>query len=338
VETMLRDDATDVLAVNMRASVPAPGAWAPSRGFARTIRDTLAKGSPRLVLCFNSFAGGDLDQDVVGPLAEAGVPFLESSETAMRALRHVREHRRFLARPAPEGPADRPSTRPAAVPPGRRGVLGHAESMALLRAVGIPLADTIAAADADAAARAAERVGYPVVLKIDSPDIPHKTDVGGVRLGCADAAAVRAAFRDLLEGVRDRVPTAHIDGVLVQPMVSGATEMIVGVKTDPLFGPAVVCGVGGIFVETLHDVAVRVPPLDHAEAAAMIAELRGSALLRGVRGRPPADIAALTDVLVRVAALAHAERARLTALDLNPLLVLEHGRGVMAVDWLVELA
>lgn len=338
METMLGDEATDVLAVNMRASVPRPGAWAPSRGFARTIHDTLATRPHRLVLCFNSFSGGDLDQEVVVPLADVGVPFLESTETAMLALRNVREHRRFLARPIPAEPADPPSRRPAPLLTGRHGVLDNAEAMALLREFGIPLAETIGAADADAAARAADRVGYPVVLKIDSPDILHKTDVGGVLVGCSDAAAVREAFRDVVDGVRGRVPGARIDGVLVQPMVSGGTEMIVGVKTDPLFGPAVVCGFGGIFVETLRDVAVRVPPLDHDEAHAMIAELRGRALLGGVRGRPPADVPALADVLVRVAALAHAERQRLAALDINPLLVLEHGRGVMAVDWLVELA
>jgi acetate---CoA ligase (ADP-forming) len=113
--------------------------------------------------------------------------------------------------------------------------------------------------------------------------------------------------------------------------------MIVGIKRDPLFGPAIVCGFGGVFVEILRDVAVRVPPLDHAEARAMLAELRGAALLHGARGRPPADVAALADVLVRVGRLAEAHRGSLRALDLNPLVVLDDGRGAVAVDWLVEL-
>jgi acyl-CoA synthetase (NDP forming) len=210
--------------------------------------------------------------------------------------------------------------------------------MRLLREFGIPVAETLPAADADAAVASAERLGYPVVLKVDTPDIVHKTDVGGVRLGCGDAGAVRQAFDQMLEDVRGRAPAARIDGVLVQPMMAGGTEMILGVTRDPLFGPAVMCGFGGIFVEVMRDVSVRVPPLDTAEALAMVADLRGSVLLRGARGRPPADVAALAEALVGLAKLAQAHGERLLALDINPLLVLEEGRGVMAVDWLVELA
>jgi len=185
--------------------------------------------------------------------------------------------------------------------------------------------------------QAAEALGYPVALKIDSPDFTHKTDVGGVRLGCPDARAVREGVRAMLDEVRRRAPAARLDGVLVQRMLAGGTEMIAGVKRDPLFGPAIVCGFGGVFVELLRDVAVRVPPIDHAEALAMLAELRGAALLRGVRGRPPADLAALADTLVRVGRLAEAHRGSLRALDLNPLVVLDEGRGAVAVDWLIEL-
>jgi acyl-CoA synthetase (NDP forming) len=217
-------------------------------------------------------------------------------------------------------------------------MLPPVEAMRLLREFGIPLVETVAARDPGAAVEAADRLGYPVVLKIDSPDIVHKTDVGGVRIGCADAAAVRRAAAEMLDNVRRRAPGARLDGVLVQPMVSGGIEMILGVKHDPLFGPAVVCGLGGVLVEVMRDVAVRVPPLDDAEARAMIGELRGVDLLRGARGRPPADVAALADAVTRVASLAEAHRDRLRALDLNPVLVLEDGCGVVAVDWLVELA
>jgi acyl-CoA synthetase (NDP forming) len=141
----------------------------------------------------------------------------------------------------------------------------------------------------------------------------------------------------MLDAARRHAPSARLDGVVVQAMIARGTEMIVGVKSDPMFGPAIVCGIGGVFVEVLRDVAVRVPPLDAATALEMLDELRGAALLRGARGRPPADVAALADVLVRVAALAETHRGRLRALDINPLLVLEQGRGAVAVDWLVEL-
>jgi acetyltransferase len=367
IDCVVAEEGADVVAVNLRANVPKPGGWAPNRQFARIIGEKLAAGgSDKLILAFSSFAGADLDPEVVRPLAAAGVPFLEGTETAMLALRHLAEHRRFLERPgarrapgpaapdgaAPVGPPPRAPARVAvegavraagAPTPWRRavdgpGVLANADAMHLLREFGIPLAETIAAATAEAAVAAAEKVGYPAVLKVDSPDVVHKTDVGGVRLGCADAAAVRRAFTEVLAEVRRRAPSARIDGVLVQPMIAGGTEMIAGVKSDPLVGPAVVCGFGGVLVEVMRDVAVRVPPIDAGDARDMLAELRGAALLGGVRGRPAADVAALADVLVRIAALADAYRDRLRALDLNPLVVRDAGGGAVAVDWLIELA
>ena len=210
--------------------------------------------------------------------------------------------------------------------------------MQLLREFGVPLVETIAVKDAAAAVIAADRLGYPVVLKIDSPDVAHKTDVGGVRVGCRDAGAVRAAFREMLVEVGRRVPTARLDGALVQRMIAGGREMILGVKTDPLFGPAVLCGFGGIFVEQLRDVSLRVPPIGPADAAAMIAELRGAAILSGARGRAPADTGELAEAIVRLGALAETHRQTLRALDINPLRVLDDGRGVVAVDWLIEFA
>jgi len=333
-DVMLRDEAVDVVAVNLRVNVPRPGGGAPSRPFSRAMIEALPKNPGRLVLAFSSFAGGDLDQEVVRALADGGVPFLESTETAMLALRNAREHRRFLDRPE-RAPSAAPSPRSRA---GASGTLSNTEAMQLLREFGVPLAQTIAVKDAAAAVTAADRLGYPVVLKIDSPDIAHKTDVGGVRVGCPDPAAVRVAFREMLVEVGRRVPTARLDGALVQRMIAGGREMILGVKTDPLFGPAVLCGFGGIFVEQLRDVSLRVPPIGPADAAAMIAELRGAAILSGARGRAPADTGALADAIVGVAALAEAHRQSLRALDINPLLVLDDGHGVVAVDWLIELA
>lgn len=335
IDALLHDETIDVVAFNTRVNVPAPGGWAPSRDYARALCEAVRKGTDRLVLCFNSFAAGDLDQEVVRPLAEAGIPFLEGSETTLLALRHLRAYREFLDRPAAQDPAA--PAPPTGLTPDARGVLSSAEAARLLREFGIRLAETRPAKDAEQAVRAAESLGYPVALKIDSPDIVHKTDVGGVRLGCADAAAVRDGVTAILAEVRKQAPAARLEGVLVQRMLAGGTEMIVGVKRDPLFGPAIVCGFGGIFVELLRDVAVRVPPLDQAEALAMLAELRGAALLRGARGRPPADVTALADTLVRVARLAAAHRDSLRALDLNPLVVLDEGRGAVAVDWLIEL-
>ncbi|HUG36342.1 MAG TPA: acetate--CoA ligase family protein, partial [Candidatus Limnocylindrales bacterium] len=337
IDVLLRDDTIDVVAVNFRANVVAPGGWAPSRQFSKDLGEALRGGTERLVVGFSSFAGGDLDQEVVRTLAEAGVPFLEGSETAMMALRHLREHRRLLDGAA-AAPPPAPPARADEAAPGARRLLGNVEAMRLLSEFGIPVVETLAAKDVDEAVRSADRLGYPVVLKIDSPDIVHKTDVGGVRVGCADADSVRQAFHEMREEVGQRAPAARVDGVLVQRMIGGGTEMILGVKHDPTFGPAVICGFGGVFVEVMRDVSVRVPPLDAAEALTMVSELRGRALLDGARGRPRADLRALADALVGLARLADTHRERVRALDINPLLVLEEGRGVVAVDWLVELA
>src|SRR5262249_56751637 len=154
-------------------------------------------------------------------------------------------HGRFLERPEP------PRSSPPAPRAGVRlgGILGNPDAIRLLRDFGVPLAETVAAKDEGAAVAAADRLGYPVVLKVDSPDIAHKTDAGGVWIDCGDGAAVRAAFDDMLAEVRRRAPAARIDGALVQRMIRGGREMLLGVKTDPLFGPAIVCGFGGIYVE-----------------------------------------------------------------------------------------
>jgi acetyltransferase len=344
IDTALHDENTDVLAINMRANVPEPGGWAPSRGYARAIVEAMRAGTDRLVVCFTSFAGADLDQEVVAPLAGVGVPYLESTDTAMLALCHAREHRRFLERPGPVGsvPGDRIAARTSPpdrnIPAGGPGLLDNSAALRLLREFGIPVVETRAVKDAREAVEAARSLGYPVVLKVDSPDLAHKTDVGGVRLGCGDATAVETAAAEILSVVRRRAPHARIRGLLVQRTVTGGIEMIVGIKSDALFGPAVVCGFGGIFAEVLRDVTVRVPPLARMTAHEMIAELRGIALLSGARGRAPADIPALPGILVQLATLAEAHRNRLRALDINPLVVLEEGRGAVAVDWLVELS
>ena len=336
IDSVLSEDAADVLAVNLGARVPKPGGWAPNRRFAEIVGEKVAAGTDKLVFAFSSFAGANLDPDVVRPLAKAGVPFLEGTETAMLALRHLRAHREFLA--APARPKRTSAGSPPSPLPATSGALANAIALRLLAQYGIPIVDTAPARTEDDAVAAAERVGYPVVVKVDSPDVVHKTDVGGVRLGCPNAAAVRTAFAEVTAAVRNRAPQARIDGVLVQRMARGGTEMIVGVKTDPLVGPAVVVGFGGIFVEVMRDVAVRVPPIDLDDATGMIEELRGVELLRGARGRPAADVARLADLLVRVATLAETHGDRLRAIDLNPVMVLEAGQGVVVLDWLIELA
>jgi acyl-CoA synthetase (NDP forming) len=177
------------------------------------------------------------------------------------------------------------------------------------------------------AVRAASTIGYPVVAKICSADILHKSDGGFVKVGLRNGAEVRAAYRDFM----DRAPEA--DGVLICEQVADGVECVVGVATDELFGPVVMVGLGGVLVEVIGDVSFRVPPFSRHDAVAMIEELKGAALLHGVRGRPAADRAALVDVLMKVQRLATDLASEVVELDINPLVV--HGKGAVALDALV---
>jgi succinyl-CoA synthetase beta subunit len=180
-------------------------------------------------------------------------------------------------------------------------------------------------------------MGYPVVLKVESAQITHKSDVGGVALRLTNGDAVRAAFTSIQSAVKQRVPNAKIDGVVVQRMAGEGVEMILGIKRDPLFGPVVLCGLGGILVEVLRDIAVGIPPLTKQQAHDMLTRLRGFAVLDGVRGKPPADIDALCNIIVSVSRLAVSLGDRLAGLDINPLIILPKGQGAVAVDALVEI-
>ena len=210
--------------------------------------------------------------------------------------------------------------------------LSELDSLAFLRAAGIPVVEALSAADpADAAAIARGRDG-PFVVKLDAVGLAHKSDLGGVRLGLPGATEVEAAAADLLE--LGRRAGLDVRGVLVEPMVPAGLELIVGLSRDPQFGPAVVVGFGGVFAEVLDDVAIRIAPVDHATALAMLASLRGAPLLDGARGRPAVDRAALADLIVAVGRLGW-ERPDVVAVDLNPVIVT--GAGPVGVDALVIL-
>ena len=213
------------------------------------------------------------------------------------------------------------------------GPLGTDAARRLLAAFGVPLAGDAVARSGAEAARLAGEMGFPVVMKIASPDFPHKSDVGLVRLGVDSASEAKAVYRELVERARGVDRRARIEGVQVQKQLDGGVEMIVGVTRDPVFGPAVLVGTGGVFAEILADVAVRPLPLDRKDAEEMVRSLRGYPLLAGARGRAKADVKALVDVVLAVARLAAACGERLAELDLNPVVVAEHG--ALAVDSLV---
>lgn len=218
------------------------------------------------------------------------------------------------------------------------GAPDEAEAKRLLEAAGLPAVPEVAVADVEAAVEAARRIGFPVVMKILSPDILHKSEIGGVLLGVADEDAVRAGYARLMANAVANAPGARVTGILVARQVSGAVEVALGIARDPVFGPVAMVGLGGIFIEVLRDVALRRCPVDLAEAEAMIRSLRGFPLLDGVRGRPRADLPALARALSALSAFAAAAGERLVSVDVNPVLVLPEGEGAFAADAVIELA
>jgi len=216
------------------------------------------------------------------------------------------------------------------------GAITELESGQLLLARGIPVVQTLFASTVEDACVVAERLGYPVVLKVVSPQVLHKTDAGGVKVGIPDDSGLRKAWREIEEAVISRVPHAEIQGMLVQRMAGKGVEVILGGVRDPFFGPVIMFGLGGIFAEVFNDVAFRLAPISVAEAERMMRETRGYRVLTGARNRPPCDVRALALTLSRVSELMW-EDERIVELDINPVVVYEEGRGCEALDALVVM-
>lgn len=213
-----------------------------------------------------------------------------------------------------------------------RTLLSEVEAKAMLARHGVPVTDTRLAASVDDAVAIADQLGYPVALKVVADDITHKTDVGGVELGIADADQLRAAAQRIHDAVAAAAPSATpgaAAGLSVQPMAAPGTEVILGITQDQQFGPVLMFGLGGVFVEVLKDVAFRVVPLEPRDAAEMIREIQGFAVLEGFRGAEPADLSAIEAMLLQLSDFAQAH-PDVAELDLNP--VFARPDGAIAVD------
>ncbi len=213
---------------------------------------------------------------------------------------------------------------------GRNKLLEH-EAYEALGNYGLPVPKAGLARSPDEAVKIAESVGYPVVLKIVSPDIVHKSDVGGVKVGLSSSGEVIKAFNDIMGSVTKHVPKARIAGILVQEMVPEALEVIVGTTRDPTFGPIVLFGLGGIFVEVLKDVSFRITPVTRYDAETMLSEIKAAKILEGYRGMPPRDKEALVDIIIKISKFME-EQEDVTDVDLNPIMVFEKGKGAKIAD------
>jgi acyl-CoA synthetase (NDP forming) len=216
-----------------------------------------------------------------------------------------------------------------------RKILTEVESKQILEEAGIPTALARLATSRDAAVQAARDIGFPVVLKVVSPQITHKTDVGGVKLDLKSPEEVATAFDEIMAAARHAAPDATIDGVSVQQMARPGIEVIVGVSTDPQFGPVIMFGLGGVLVEVLKDVSFRIIPIAPRDARQMIREIKGFPLLEGYRGQDPADLAALESLLLRVSEFVE-HQPEVSELDLNP--VFAYKDGALAVDARIVLS
>lgn len=237
---------------------------------------------------------------------------------------------------------DRPAASPASATAARSTpppvVATEPQALAELAAAGMPVIEHRVVTCAEDAARVALQWNVPLAMKIVSPDIAHKSDAGGVALGVGSPDAARAAYARIVAAVSTAAPDAAIDGVLVAPMVRGGVECILGVQVDPVFGPVVMFGLGGVLVEVIGDVSFRRAPFDRDEARRMIDEVRGRRVLDGVRGAPAADVDALAAALVTLSRYAAANADWLESIDVNPFIVRAHGEGAVAVDALIRPA
>jgi acyl-CoA synthetase (NDP forming) len=293
-------------------------------------------------VAFLSNLSGDVHPEMRQILRRAGVPVLEGTRKGLTAIRRFLDWTTWVRDLERRGGPGRLLARrtPAAVPDGLAsavaaaggGPVGEFEAKQVLARFGLPVVREEAAGSAEEAVAAARRIGFPVAVKIRSPDVPHKTDLGGVALDVADATAVEAAFHGLAASVRRHAPAARIDGVLVQEMVRGGTELILGMTRDPAFGPVVLVGLGGIFVEILKGYALCCAPFDRETAEQLIGRVRGREVLRGARGQEPRDVAALADCLARFSVFGAAAAPLVRQIDLNPVFVLPEGRGVRIAD------
>ncbi|MCL6610293.1 MAG: acetate--CoA ligase family protein [Peptococcaceae bacterium] len=324
------DPEVDIVICNVNFPYTAPG-----DPIIREFIDTCMSTDKFVLFTPFVFPGTDMDPAAL-EIKRAGVPTNPDTMSAIKAVCNLARYSETLKRKKNPEYRVQPPKRPK---PDLGGMLKPGEALsesaakAVLAKYGIPVTREALAASADEAVNQARKIGYPVVLKVDSPDIAHKTEAGALKLNLKDDGEVREAFDEIMANARAYKPEARINGVSVQEMLPEGTEVIIGVTRDPVFGPVIMFGLGGIFVEVLKDVSFRVAPVSPGDARDMVREIKGYAMLEGVRGKPPADVEAIADVILKVSDLVTDYRDSIEELDINPLVV--YPAGVKAADALL---
>jgi acetyl coenzyme A synthetase (ADP forming)-like protein len=328
LQTLLEEPSVDALLVLF---VPIP--TADMEAITEVILQAAQQRRKPILTCFM----GVID---VAPAKErlraAGVPCYDFPEDAARALAAMAQYRRWIERPRTgyrSFPSDVERARQllAAAPRTPYGFIPEDIAFRVLELYGFPLLPWDTAASPEEAVQKAERLGYPLALKVLSPDVVHKFDIGGVLLNVDSPSAVAAAFERIRSAIAERAPQARFHGVILQRMGQRGVELILGMKRDPQFGPILMAGLGGIYVEVFRDVAFRIAPLRERSAYQMLTSIRSAAMLQGARGQPPADLDAAAECILRLSQLAM-EQPQIEELDINPLLVYPKGNGAAVVD------
>jgi acetyltransferase len=334
IELVLNDEKVDGLIV-----IVTPQAMTEIEKTAHAVGRMAEEADKPILACFMGEARVDAGVRVLREYGVPNYPFPERVAATLAAMDAYRvEKDRSIFEPEPCEVCQPPVEKLfAQVRDEGRAAIGDAEAREVLEAYGFPVPQSHLAETPEEAVEKAEEIGYPVVLKVASPDILHKTDVGGVKLGLDSPTDVRDAFDLIIYRAGRYMPDARVWGCLVQEMVTGGREILVGMNRDPQFGPLVAFGLGGIYVEALKDVAFRVAPFSRKEAEEMIHEIRSYPLLAGVRGEPPADHEAMIDALMRISQLV-TDFPEIVELDINPLTVFEEGRGATAIDMRLVLS
>lgn len=339
LDAAVTNEPSDTVLVNLRARVP-HGDWAPFRRFASGVRD--GNRGDQLIVAYTPTAPGEIDRDMMETLYEADVPLLCGTERAMQSVALFHKYGRALERLQAEDTLENtelPSLEEVLnMIPANTTQLDFEEASLLLGALDIPVVAFEKVFTAEDAAQAATRVGFPVAVKADSRSLSHKTDVGGVHLDCRTPKAVFEAAKEILEGLSNIEAKGEKASVIVQPMIEGGIEVIVGISTDPLLGPGIVFGLGGIYTDIMKDAVVEVPPISRSVSTRMIDGLKSAAIFKGARGRAAVDVDAIAELLVKVGRLSLCLKDRIVSLDLNPVIVGSSSGSIQVVDAVFELA
>lgn len=329
LDSVMADDNVDGVIV-----ISTPQMMTDLKEVAQTITQISSRYEKPMLTCFMAM---DDISETVKILDNARVPHYLFPEAAARAMANMSRYARWLNRPRTQVKVFQDIDKEivakilAKAKEEKRSFLPEPEAHAVLKAYGFPVLKFKLAKSAEEGAEAAKEIGYPVVLKIVSPDVIHKVDFGGVKVGIEDEESLKAAFEEIISNVKQHKPDADIWGIFVQEFAPGGKETIIGMNRDPHFGPLIMFGLGGVYVEALKDVTFRLAPIRELASTRMVEEIRGYKILSGFRGEKPSDVAAVSECLQRLSMLA-IDFKEIKELDINPLVVFEEGNGAKVID------